>query len=264
MPLAEAPKHTTGRSALIKALSQRQWSQAELAKRLGIQPGVVSRWINGERIPILRFALQLEELLGVKPNLWRLSIHKTILKNGRSTSAHRVIVEKKIGRRLRREEQVHHKNEIPGDNRFKNLALCRGRKEHAQLHTEQSLKRPLKKEPRLLGVFRTKESISLIAKRAGVSIRIVVDWADGKDVGSIGKKLESTVMAIRKKNAWTQQQKMFIRAETFVDLRTIQRFLEDGVVRDSTARKILSTAKSLGYKIPEIHVRTVKRLGLDK
>lgn len=49
---------------------------------------------------------------------------------------HRLIIEKKIGRSLNRNEHIHHKNRIRIDNRTKNLQLLT-HSEHMKLHYEE-------------------------------------------------------------------------------------------------------------------------------
>ena len=49
---------------------------------------------------------------------------------------HRLVVEKKIKRYLTNEEQVHHINFVPDDNRTENLMLFPNRKEHQKFHTK--------------------------------------------------------------------------------------------------------------------------------
>lgn len=48
-------------------------------------------------------------------------------------------MEHKIGRKLTRQEQVHHINELPLDNRLENLLLCANSKEHHRVHAIQDM-----------------------------------------------------------------------------------------------------------------------------
>lgn len=47
---------------------------------------------------------------------------------------HRLIMEEKIGRYLKKEELVHHINMIKSDNRIENLYICSGASEHKSAH----------------------------------------------------------------------------------------------------------------------------------
>ncbi len=50
--------------------------------------------------------------------------------------AHRMILEKKLGRKLTAKERVHHINEDKADNRIKNLYLCKNVKVHMTVHKQ--------------------------------------------------------------------------------------------------------------------------------
>lgn len=47
---------------------------------------------------------------------------------------HRLVVEKFIKRKLKKEEEVHHINGIKSDNRIDNLMLFKTKKEHISFH----------------------------------------------------------------------------------------------------------------------------------
>jgi hypothetical protein len=57
---------------------------------------------------------------------------------------HRLLMEKHIGRYLKKREEIHHLNEIRDDNRLENLKLCKTHKEHMQFHIKhpQSISKP--------------------------------------------------------------------------------------------------------------------------
>ena len=49
-------------------------------------------------------------------------------------SVHRHVAEKKIGRKLKKGEVVHHKNRNKSDNRRSNLSVFRSQKQHHRTH----------------------------------------------------------------------------------------------------------------------------------
>ena len=54
---------------------------------------------------------------------------------------HRLVMEKKIGRKIRKGEVVHHINGNPTDNRIENLVLCKTHGEHTEkYHTQNRIK----------------------------------------------------------------------------------------------------------------------------
>lgn len=62
--------------------------------------------------------------------------YKTITIGGATVSQHRYIMEKKLGRKLRKDETVHHKNGIRSDNRLCNLELRQGAHGRGQMPSD--------------------------------------------------------------------------------------------------------------------------------
>ena len=59
--------------------------------------------------------------------------YNLIYRNGRHVYEHRFKIEQLLGRRLKRHEQVHHKNGKRADNRLSNLELCESQLHHARI-----------------------------------------------------------------------------------------------------------------------------------
>lgn len=56
---------------LLKARRRkRKMSQAELAALVHCDDSMISKYENGDRVPGLRTALRLEQVIGVKASLW--------------------------------------------------------------------------------------------------------------------------------------------------------------------------------------------------
>ncbi len=71
--------------------------------------------------------------------------YRNIKINGRSRLEHRHVMEQHLGRALRTEEHVHHRNGNTRDNRLENLELIDGRK-HITDHAEERRIYPRTKE----------------------------------------------------------------------------------------------------------------------
>ncbi len=60
------------------------------------------------------------------------------LGNGKRIFEHRLIMERKIGRKLKKGEVIHHINGNPSDNRIKNLILCKTHGCHTEKYHPQN------------------------------------------------------------------------------------------------------------------------------
>ncbi len=58
-----------GAEALKEALSERG-SAVELARKLDVDPSVVSRWVSGQVKPVSKFRAEIEDEFGIGWRLW--------------------------------------------------------------------------------------------------------------------------------------------------------------------------------------------------
>ncbi len=54
------PEVTPAAERLRERLNKLEWSQLDLANAIGVSPGVVSRWLSGERAPSLEMAFRVQ------------------------------------------------------------------------------------------------------------------------------------------------------------------------------------------------------------
>lgn len=65
------PRRKTGAAILRARLKALRWSQSDLAKQIGVEPGPVSRWLTGARTPSLEMACRIQAATGVPVDAWR-------------------------------------------------------------------------------------------------------------------------------------------------------------------------------------------------
>lgn len=63
-------KTITPHERLEAGLKTRCWSRSDLARRLGIDPSAVSRWVSGKSSPDAHHRLAIERLFGIPQNDW--------------------------------------------------------------------------------------------------------------------------------------------------------------------------------------------------
>lgn len=64
-----------GPTLLAAYLKKHSLSQREAELRVGAASGMICRWLSGQRIPSLRFAILLERAFGVPLRAWRDAPH---------------------------------------------------------------------------------------------------------------------------------------------------------------------------------------------
>lgn len=114
-------KWTKEREQVIKDNCQ-QKSDFEIAKILGTSEGIVFR--RRKKMGLIK---QTREPF-IQSGYWQRC------ENGKRIWIHRENAEKKIGRKLKISEPVHHVNGDKLDNSFENLYVCRDRSEHGDVH----------------------------------------------------------------------------------------------------------------------------------
>ena len=130
---------------------------------------------------------------------------------------HRLIMEKHLGRELKKEEEVHHLNGDSLDNRIENLILCKNHQAHMKYHPHQSEE--------------TKRKI-------GDANRGVNHWTFGRGIGDETKKKIKNTFAKKNKcgfpNLIVTKSKENVRGFTF----KYRYYDENGVRRGITHSKL--------------------------
>lgn len=61
------------RDVIVKTLDEREWTQKELADRLGVRPQTVNKWVSGENSPPMERWTAIEDALEIdRGTLWSL------------------------------------------------------------------------------------------------------------------------------------------------------------------------------------------------
>lgn len=64
------PHDSIGAEEAAKAIIRLGWSLSEFARQLDTSKGQVCRWLAGDRLPSIEWALRVQELLGVPVSAW--------------------------------------------------------------------------------------------------------------------------------------------------------------------------------------------------
>lgn len=64
------PRFSEGARLAWLGMQRRGWSQSVLQEKLHCTGGLVTRWLYGDRVPSVRWATEIERLLGVRVAKW--------------------------------------------------------------------------------------------------------------------------------------------------------------------------------------------------
>lgn len=105
-------------------------SGKEIGSRYGITPSMVNKWLHNAGIPLRKGGDYNKKANGENHYNWkggrrlyRGYVYICPPTGGRAVLEHRYIMEQHIGRKLRKDETVHHLNAIKDDNRIENLVI---------------------------------------------------------------------------------------------------------------------------------------------
>lgn len=180
-------------------LSQKDWlyeqyitldkSMSQIAKELGTWRNTVDNWIKRHGItPKPRgYDEKTHGRVGRYMSRGYVYVHtpghpKNYRRNGRCryVMEHRLVMERHLGRLLRSDEIVHHKNGKRDDNRIENLQLMSSHSEHRSEHTisEAPQRILLRNREWLASQFEAGNSLSDIAEMTGCKSEVaVLKWA---------------------------------------------------------------------------------------